>query len=171
MNCKHGTCPLLGISLIPLTQGKYAIVDTKDYDWLMQWKWRTNKIKRGSYAAAWTPMVNGKRKGLLMHRLVMRAGKGQMVDHRDGNGLNNYKGNLRFCNNSQNMQNQKVSTCSSKLSQYKGVSRRQGKWDAYIKNHGKHIHLGRFVLEIDAARAYNEKAIELFDVFARLNNV
>jgi len=104
-----------------------------------------------------------------MHRVIMRAPKGVMCDHRNHNGLDNRKSNLRLCTSAQNQYNKKPKKdCASK---YKGVVRRKDckKWRAKIGFKGKRIHLGYFDDEMDAAMAYDDKAIELFGEFAYLN--
>lgn len=159
---------------IELSQGQVALVDNEDYARVSQRNWYATKTMYGYYAAGWTPMVKGKRSGLLMHRVIMGAKKGQEVDHRDGNGLNNQRYNLRFCTGSQNLQNQRISTHPSKLSKYKGVTWHKGgrKWQVAIRGENKkNYYLGSYADEIKAARVYDEKAKELFGEFARINNV
>jgi hypothetical protein len=99
----------------------------------------------------------------------MDAPLDKIVDHKDGNGLNNQKNNLRLCSYSQNSQNSKRP--SHNTSGYKGAcwSKGSNKWQAYIKLNGKCIHLGYFTCLLKAARAYDLKAKELFGNFARLN--
>ena len=95
---------------------------------------------------------------------------GKGIDHRDMNGLNNQRSNLRFCTLSQNAMNRRKRENTSSI--YKGVyfnNQRGKKWKAQIRINGKQIHLGLFDFEVDAARAYNMKAIELFCEFANLN--
>ena len=153
------------VRYIPLTRGKYAIVDAADYEWLSQHKWLANgDEKRGFYA--------GRRVGRklqLMHRLIMNAPPGTVVDHIDGNGLNNRRCNLRICTQKQNSRNSAPSRHSS--SRFKGVyyCKRTRKWIATIGYNGRTIHLGSFDDEIEAARAYDRKARELFGEFAYLN--
>ena len=103
-----------------------------------------------------------------MHRLIMDAQERQEIDHADGNGLNNQKDNLRFCTHSQNHMNRKPTKGSSK---YKGVSWHKAakKWNARITLNKKTVSIGYFDSEIIAAKAYDEKAIELFGEFAKLN--
>lgn len=150
--------------LIPLTQGKFAIVDAEDYHWLSQYKWHACKSRSTFYAA--------RRKGhtsISMHREIMCAPEGLVVDHIDHNGLNNRKSNLRLCTHSQNLLNRRIRPdCKSK---YKGVvwDWRNRKWVARICINQKRIHLGRFHNERDAAIVYDRKAIELFGQFACLN--
>lgn len=114
-----------GYGLIPLTQGKFTIVDAEDYNWLSQYKWYASKCKNTFYACR----VEGGTT-IRMHREIMRAPKGLICDHIDHNGLHNRKGNLRLCTNAQNSYNQQP--CANGTSKYKGVSRHKcsGKWSA-----------------------------------------
>jgi len=113
---------------------------------------------------------------LMMHRIIMNADSKHIVDHIDGNGLNNKKENLRFVTKSQNAQNKRRK--SKALSKYKCVryeatekNNLKKPWRAYIKdpNTNKRTTIGFFVTEEEAARAYDKKAIELFGTFAKLN--
>lgn len=154
---------------ISLTQGKFAIVDDQDYDWLNQWKWYYNN----KYAKRKTLGGKTKRKTIYMHRLIMNALSGLLdIDHKDGNFLNNRRANLRFCNDSQNQRNKHAKKINA-LSNYKGVSwhKRNKKWIANLVFNQKLIHIGYFKKEIEAAKAYDKKAKELFGEFARLNDV
>lgn len=104
-----------------------------------------------------------------MHREIMNAPKGMVVDHIDGNGLNNRKSNLRICTQAQNNLNSRPKrNCSSR---YKGVSfyKRDKIWQVQIFHNSRTIFLGRFDDEIEAALAYDRKAAELFGEFAYLN--
>ena len=152
---------------IKLTQGKFAIVDNEDYEWLNQWKWCYNS---DGYTARgqWDP-VTKKIITILMHRLIMNAKKGEEVDHANHNTLDNRKCNLRICTKFQNMQNSKLQ--KNRSSKYKGVCwhKDNKKWKAYITYEGKRIHLGYYDIEEEAARVYDKKAIELFGKFAYLN--
>ncbi len=159
------------MKFIPLTQGKFAIVDDEDYEWLMQWKWYCEKHNNG-FRAGRTATAKEKPygpKGILMHRLIMGAQKGQLVDHRNHNGLDNRHNNMRLCNSSQNCANRRKNrNCSSK---YKGItwSKRKRKWIAQITHNYKNNNLGEFAVEIEAAKAYDQKAKELFGDFAYTN--
>ena len=151
---------------IPLTQGKFALVDEEDYEWLNQWKWYYNN----GYAARdqWDPITKKQIK-IRMHRIIMNAKEGEEVDHINHNGIDNQKYNLRVCTVSQNMQNSKSNKNSS--SQYKGVSYNPmtQKCQVQIMYNGKFIYLGYYKDEEEAARAYDKAAIELFGEFACLN--
>ncbi len=172
MNCKHKVCPLLGISLIPLTRGEYAIVDTEDYAYLMQWKWCAQPSKTTWYAMRWAPHPSGEKgKGatIFMHRVITGATGKWQTDHVNHNGLDNRRCNLRRCSRSENNQNRlPLANCSSP---YKGVtwSKDKGEWQAQITLNSKTRYLGHFPVETDAAYAYDEKAKELFGDFAYLN--
>lgn len=106
-----------------------------------------------------------------MQNFILPAPKGYLVDHRDRNGLNNQKSNLRICTRSQNQQNRAVSKKSK--SGYKGVywNKRKRKFVTTIMFEKKSIFLGYFVDINDAIKTYNAKAKELFGEFAWLNKI
>jgi hypothetical protein len=146
--------------MIPLTDGGYAYVDAADYEWLRQWTWH---LENG-YAARWD-----KRKKVLMHRQIMPPPRGMVVDHFDGNKVNNCRINLRVCTRSENSRNRRK--CGGASSVYKGVyyNRERHKWSARCIYRDEPIWLGYFDSEVEAARAYDRMAVELFGAFARLN--
>ena len=150
---------------IPLTQGQFAIVDDEDYKWLSQFKWHA--AKRGKNFYATRHLVKEKRK-IYMHQQVMNTQQGQELDHKNGNGLDNRKENLRFCTRSQNNMNRRKTKGSSK---YKGVSwdNQSKKWVAHFQFNGKSAHIGYFDSEIEAACAYDETAKRYFGEYALLN--
>jgi hypothetical protein len=155
---------------IKLTQGKYALVDDEDFEWLNQWKWHAFKRPHTFYASRNICSSDGKRGLLLMHRLLTEAPKGREVDHKDGNGLNNQRVNLRVCTDQENRQNR----CkpSHNKSGYKGVSwhKRSKKWHAQIGANGiKMKSLGYFTNKIEAAKAYDSAARKYHGEYARLN--
>jgi hypothetical protein len=147
-----------------LTQGKFAIVDVEDYEWLSQYKWCAVKNRDVYYAHRW-----GDGRIALMHREIMGAPEGVPCDHKDHNGLDNRKSNLRLCTSAQNQYNKRPKKgCASR---YKGVVWRKDekKWRARISFKGKRIHLGDFDNQIEAAIAYDRKAEQIFGEFAYLN--
>jgi len=153
-----------GAKFIPLIRGGFAIVDGDDYEKLAKYRWYCEHEGNTSYAVR---TKNGKR--IYMHRQILDAPKGKVVDHKDGNGLKNRKSNLRLCTRAQNMRNRRPwLRCSSK---YKGVSWDTcgNHWRARITFNGKKIHIGHFDDEVEAARAYDRKAWELFGEYAYLN--
>lgn len=161
------TKALRAACLIPLTQGKFALVDAENYDFLAQWHW--------SYKCGYAfrnPKINGKYRTIHMHREIMGMPKIKQIDHIDGNGLNNTKGNLRLVTNSQNQMNSKKRSKKAS-SEYKGVhfGKREQKWVAQIGFNGKRKCLGYFDSEFEAASAYNEAAVKLHGEYARLNDL
>jgi len=151
--------------LIPLSYGKWAIVDAADYGRLSSYKWCAVKEKRNWYAKTLDKDCNR----LALHRLIMDAPKGLVVDHIDHNCLNNRRSNLRLCTQKQNNCNTLPRKgCSSK---YKGVSfnKARKRFIAYIQHNKKRYFLGYFDDEIDAAKAYDKAAKKFFGEFAYLN--
>ncbi len=151
---------------IPLTQGKFAIVDDDD-EWIGKWKWYYSTHRGGRAERCFR--TAGKRNTLFMHRVILDAPDGLQVDHINHDGLDNRRSNLRLCTNAQNNMNRtKLEGCSSK---YKGVSwhRQKMKWQARITLNGKLKHLGWFSSEEEAARAYDKAAKEHFGDFAKIN--
>lgn len=155
------------ICYIGLTQGQHVTVDAFIYDWLVQWIWRAywNPSSQGYYACC---TYNGKT--IWMHRVITNAPEGVIIDHEDRNGLNNRGSNLRFSTQKQNQYNTVL--CSRNTSGYKGVSwsPKYKCWRSNIMDlDGIHRSLGHHKTKDGAARAYDEKAIEIHGKFARLN--
>jgi hypothetical protein len=134
--------------LIPLTQGKFAIVDMDKFDWLNQWKWHAVKNRDTWYAARNEANPSGGRRiTVKMHREVLglpRSGKEILGEHRDGNGLNNTVSNLRKATHPQNLRNRPAQ--KNNKTGMKGVCRvaRSSTFRAQINDNGKVIHLGCF---------------------------
>ncbi len=151
---------------IKLTQGKYALVDDEDFEWLNQWKWFYGC---GGYAVRKSPRVNGKQSNIWMHRLIMNTPKGKETDHKNGIGWDNQKHNLRTATHSQNQMNKKGRSGNS--SKYKGVcwKERDQHWCAAISLDGKIRWIGSSICEVEAAKIYDKKAKELHGEFAYLN--
>lgn len=149
---------------IPLTQGKYAIVDADEYYQLSRFTWFAINSNKTFYAARAHRGTTVK-----MHRVIVDAPGHLVVDHIDRNGLNNCKSNLRVCTNAQNILN--AGARGKGLSKYKGVSRhaRGKKWVSVIQLNKKTHYLGYFNDEIEAAKAYDKKASQLHGEFACLN--
>lgn len=153
---------------IPLTQNKVALVDDEDFESLSAYIWHAHKApKSPTYYAA----RNDGSGFFYMHREIMNAAPGVKVDHKNGNGLDNQKSNLRFCTHHQNMMNRAAHSTANKTSRFKGVYRIKSRpgWFAAIKFNRKTVNLGYFKTEEDAARSYDAKARELFGEFARPN--
>jgi hypothetical protein len=154
---------------IPLTQGKYAIVDPEDFERLNKHKWHATRGNNTFYAAR-TIRVGKKRISLKMHREVIHPPDHLFVDHINRNGLDNRKANLRSATHLQNSWNARMSRRSA-YSKYKGVTFRRGprKWIAMISVAGERIFLGSFKDEIQAAKAYDKAAKKYHGEFAVLN--
>jgi len=145
--------------VIPLTEKFFAIVDNEDFDRVSEHNWHLSI----NYAS--NPKLG------LLHRYILNVNDRKVyVDHKNHNGFDNRKSNLRLCSQKENASNQLIQN-REKSSIYKGVTwdKSRNKWAGRIKHHGKGIFLGRFLNEIDAALAYDVKAKELFGEFAWLN--
>ena len=147
--------------IIPLTQGKIALVDDEDYEYINQWKW--------CYHSEGYAKNNSLEKMRFMHREILHIQDKVDIDHINGNKLDNRKENLRVCSRSQNMANSKKHKNST--SKYKGVSwsRSKKRWRVTIMKNRKAYFLGLFDNPVDAATAYDKKALELSGEFAKLN--
>lgn len=157
------------MKIIPLTQGKVALVDDEDYPRLSQYNWCYSESS-GGYALRNGQRINGKKtKHILMHREILGTPDGLDTDHQDGNRLNNQKHNLRPATKVQNQGNR--AKTQNRTSKYKGVwfDRERDKFSSMIQVNGKRRFLGRFNSEIKAARAYDTAALKLFGEFAKLN--
>jgi hypothetical protein len=152
---------------IPLTQGKVALVDDGDFPELSQYSWYAEK-RNGTWYATTTVHLGkpNRKKNIRMHRYILKAPPGIPVDHRDRDGLNNQRHNIRLASYAGNNANARKKH-SGKTSQYKGVCWRADtrKWMAYVGNR----YIGCFTLETDAALAYDAKARELYGEFAKTN--
>src|SRR3990167_8310668 len=147
------------MKLIPLTQGKFAQVDDEDFDEINKFKWYAAMGKTGVLYA----QRESNSTTLFMHREIMGCKRkdGKIIDHKNRDGLNCQKINLRFCTKSENNKNRKSHVNST--SKYLGVSwcKLTKKWLAQMTIKKRCIKIGRYKLEEDAALAYNEKAIEI----------
>lgn len=158
---------------IPLTQGKVAIVDDADYEWLNQWKWfygKSSSAQGTGYARRWDSSSE-KRVLVNMHRVILNAPENFTVDHCDHNGLNNQRSNLRLATTGENNRNTRSHIDST--SKYKGVHycNTRHQWVATIGHNRKRKIIGYFETEIAAASAYNQHASRLHGDFAMLNNL
>lgn len=164
------------MKLIALTRGLHAKVDDEDYKFLNQWKWHARRSRRKQTTDTWyaqrtSPRPN--KKHIHMHREVLRRmgfTDFPQGDHRDSDGLNNQRYNLRPATVKQNGWNRrKRSGCSSR---FKGVHWHKANgpgWMAVIHLEGKLNYLGTFEKETDAAKAYDTAARSHFGEFANLN--
>src|SRR5271156_964760 len=147
------------VKTILLTKGMFALVDDKDYERVNRFKWHARRSKQTFYAER-NILRNGKMTKEGLHRFILRMGEfdGRMPDHRDGNGLNCQRYNLRIVTRKRNSRNRsKQANSSGKItsSQFKGVSWRKDacKWTAYITVDGRHKSLGVFAGDAAGERA------------------
>jgi hypothetical protein len=156
---------------IPLSQGKYAIVDPDDYERIVKQKWYVSKRGNTHYAirGQWSPTLK-KRLTIAMHREVIDVPDDLYVDHINHHGWDNRKANLRpatAADNARNARYPKINTTSK----YRGVwyNRQTRKWRATIVVNRKRKQIGYFRDEIDAAKAYDKAAKKYYGQFAILN--
>ncbi len=151
---------------IPLSQGKFAIVDDEDYVRINQCKW----YFEGHYAIRKINLGNNKWKTFWMHREIMRTPEGMETDHINSDKLDNRKINLRVATRSQNQHNRKK--YANNKTGFKGVSVRPdtGKFRAIISLAGRNRRLGQFETAEQAANAYDAAALKIHKDFARLNS-
>lgn len=163
---------------IPLNHGYVAVVDEADYEQFAQYRWHVTglsgeRARKHHYAAraVYHKRPDGTRKQqlLLMHRELMQARPDENIDHVDGDGLNNCRGNLRVATPRQNMQNMQVGRHA--FSRFKGVGKSSSgkKFRVRIKVGGKDKFLGDFVGEDLAAKTYDRAALYYYGIFACTN--
>ncbi len=148
------------------------VVDPQDQHFVTSMPWRRDAQ---GYARATGPCAKGSRSGptLHLHRLIVACAPGQIVDHINGDVLDNRRSNLRLCTKLQN--NRNVGLRADSSTGFKGVARRSdvrsgsGVYKAHIRVNGKKLHLGSFAVPEDAAAAYDAAARQAFGDFARLN--
>ncbi|MCJ7728994.1 MAG: AP2 domain-containing protein, partial [Sedimentisphaerales bacterium] len=156
---------------IPLTQGKFAIVDPDDYSWLSRSKWFATKNGSTFYAKRNTYVrENARTRSVCMHRQIINVPDGLVIDHINFNGLDNRKVNLRLATRTQNNRHTRR-TIHPGASKYKGVCwyKREKRWAVRITADGKTIPIGYFKDEIEAAKAYDHAAKKYHGDFAALN--
>lgn len=153
---------------IPLTQGLYALVDDEDFEMLNQHNWSATRNKKVWYAMRKQGTPTGRR-SIKMHQMLFPGAV--EIDHKNRDGLDNRRCNLRPATGSQNMANRGM--MKNNTSGYVGVSphRQSGKWRAVIRCLGRYESLGLFYDPKEAAKVYNERAKKLFGTFAHLNSI
>lgn len=154
---------------ITLSNGERTKVDFVDFFRFAVYKWTASSSGNGTYA---TSRRGGKPNSKLvkLHREIMNAPVGLEVDHINGDPLDNRRSNLRLCSRQQNSQ-AKHRKCATATSRYRGVSWNSNNqtWKAQIGHNSRRIHIGEFDDEIEAAKAYDAKARELFGEWASPN--
>ena len=168
---------IIEIPLKPYSKGAVAIINKDKLKRVMSLSknWylhepNGNNIQTYARAEVWK---DGKRTRYYLHRVIMKALPTDTIDHINHNGLDCTNLNLRLATDSQNGANRRTVLPSHNSSGYVGVSfhKSRNKWRAFITHNGKYIHLGYFETPIECAKAYNDKATELFGDFARLNKL
>lgn len=160
---------------IKLTQGKYALVDDADFDWLAQWKWQYDK--KLQHAVRNTYIKGSGKQGQkndchVMARDIMDCPADMVVDHINHNRTDNQRENLRICTKQQNSFN-KQQRAKSNTSGFKGVSwnKNAAKWMAKINANNVQIYLGIYSDIREAIEAYNQAATKYHGRFAKHNDV
>lgn len=153
---------------IPLTRGMTALIDKEDIALVSQYRWYAHRGTRTWYARTDVGGRKTKRR-IYMHRLILDAHGTAQADHRNGNGLDNRRCNLRLASALQNCVNRPANFNS--VSPFKGVSfdRSRNKWIAQITIHGRHFNLGRLDDEFSAAARYDVIASLVHGDFFRSN--
>jgi hypothetical protein len=151
------------IGYVLLADGTEATIDAEDAELVGQYNWRLSN----GYVVTELPKVNGKRRLLRLHRLVMGDPEGKLVDHREGAKIDNRKDLLRPATNAENNKNAKMR--DDNTSGHKGVywHKAKKKWHAQISHEGKRLYLGRFAALEEAHAAYCEAANRMHGEFAR----
>jgi hypothetical protein len=158
------------VKVIPLTRGKTTLVDDEDYPYVLciSRNWCAYRNKDIWYATAWFP---GAGKAVKMHQVVMGFPAPLVVDHINGDGLDNQKSNLRICTKADNTRKARLARRSDNASGFRGTcwDKAKGKWMATIHVNSVQRFLGYFDCVENAALAYDEAARELHGEFATLN--
>ena len=156
---------------IPLSQGKYAIVDPDDYERISRHKWYACRRNRTYYAirGQWSPLLK-KRLTISMHREIIDVPDDLFVDHINHNGWDNRKANLRPATAAENAQNARYPKINT-TSKYRGVwyNKKKKRWRAVIGVNNTRKVIGSFRNEIDAGKAYDKAARLYYREFAILN--
>jgi hypothetical protein len=152
------------------SEGLFTLVDPPDYYWLNNFHWSPRQNSNCIYAVRFLNERGKKTKIVSLHRLLLNPAPHILVDHRNGDTLDNRRDNLRPATHSQNQFN-KAKTTEKTSSRFIGVylEKHSGLWGAKISRQGKSIWLGRFKSELDAAKVYDEAAKKYHGEFARLN--
>lgn len=144
---------------IPLTKGKFAIIDDADFESIKMFRWSCTNT---GYAAR-AKRINGKSKYIPMHRVILNAPDGIDIDHINGNRLDNRRCNLRLATRAQNVHNSRMR--KDNTSGFKGVYKRYGKFVAKICFNHIWIWLGLFPTAEEASQAYQDTARKLHGNF------
>lgn len=159
-------CPDTGACQVPLGGGHFALVDAEDLDRVNQYCWtRRASTDRCIYATR-VSAVGGQLRTMLMHRFILNAPPGFVVDHKNGNGLDNRRANIRICTHAQNCAN---SYRPASKSGFRGVTKSGAGFRAEITSNGVKWSSQTLKTAEEAARVYDAKAVDLHGEFAILN--
>jgi hypothetical protein len=167
--------PTMKTRIIPLSKGKHAIIDEEDFELISQYKWSATEPdhRRSIYARTNIKDTTGKYYTERMHRIILglEKGDGKIVDHVNGDGLDNRKINLRISSPSDNAAN--VSINRGNKSGYKGVSfkKDRGTWSTEIRRNGLNVYRSTSHCLHLAALKYNDNAVRIHGVSVWLNEV
>jgi hypothetical protein len=151
--------------VVPLPRGNETIIHKDDIELLLRWPWRERKDRKTWYVYR----MDGP-KMIHLHNVICPPPNGLQTDHKNGNGLDNRRSNLRVATNAQNQQNRiNLNNGKKKSSVFRGVCWWDKSWRADIGLDGKNKYLGRFRSEVEAAHAYDLAAVRYFGEFARPN--
>lgn len=155
-------CSPIGCYVLPLTKGKEALIDACDYDLAYSRNWA---FRSGGYACGSTNKICN----IHLHRMIMPAQPPLEVDHINGDRLDNRRANLRIVTPAQNCQNRKKAKKNA-TSKYLGVSWNslERKWRASI---GPKRFAGWYKTELEAAKAYNRVALDIYGPCAKVNSI
>jgi hypothetical protein len=153
------------LAYVPLTQGLEAIIDAKDAKLVKHRNWFASVNGRNRYALSKLPTEC---KPISIHRFLMKPEEGYVIDHINGDGLDNRRENLRLANSAQNAWNSRIA--KNNTSGFKGVTfnKREGRWRAKISHDGKRINIGTYDTAELASAAYEGAARALFGAYARI---
>jgi hypothetical protein len=167
---------LEGMKHIELTHGQKTLVSDEDFEMLSKYHWMA-RLQEGKYRAFAEKWHKGKRTRIVMSRLIVDSPKNMVVDHINGDTLDNRRDNLRICTRTQNLQNRKLNKNSK--SGYKGVTAFTVKiktkiyfyWRVWVSKDSKNVSLGYFKDKREAALIYNNYAVRNYGEFAKLNDI
>jgi len=154
---------------LPLTKGQVALIDDDDFDEVAHLRWNAYWDPRAKtfYARRGETVAVGQQVTIRLHRFLLSAPKGVLVDHINHDGLDNRRSNLRLATHQENCRNRRRRHDAG--SGFKGVTPNKPGWSAYLRIDGQGIFLGYFRDPVEAAKAYDRAAIERYGAFAFTN--
>lgn len=155
------------IAYVPLTRGYVAVISAADVPLVEGFNWTAAPDGRTVYAYRMVMRDDRKQRMLYMHRAVTRAQPGMLVDHIDGDGLNNTRANLRLVGHRENAMNKKTPATSQSGLKGATFNKRQGRWKSAIVTRGRQIYLGYFDTKEEAHAAYVKASAEIHGIFGR----